>query len=498
MALRRRLNSFLKDRAGQFGMVAAIAFPTLFAGVAMAVDLTNLLRMGTELQDANDTAVLYAARYYQTEKKLPTIAETEAFIEANYNGDVINTKLSFDKETNDFILTSEASFKPLVMGFFQSGPETTSALSKATLGVAGILEFSLALDTTESMKFEGRMDGLKVAARNFVNMLYDVQDRGAEVKGAIVPFSRYVNVGISRRNAAWMNVPPDIDTRKTERECKTNRPRVGWTNCRTVTWPARVINHPAKPPSCWTTDGVRQCNGGSPAWTENRPAGSRQECDPVYGAEVTTCKNVTSGSLITWHGCVGSRDFPHNVSDELFQGRKFPGLLDVTCSDELLPLTANRTVLLNKIDALTPRDNTYIPEGIMWGMRTLTAWAPFTEARGPSSPKSDTDADPHAIRKALIIMTDGANTLSPQGAWHTGGDVALADKHTLEACNEAKKQGLEVYTIAFGSSMSAGIKALLDACASEDDMSFVASDAAALNKAFKDIADKLLAIRLTQ
>jgi Flp pilus assembly protein TadG len=493
----RRLKSFAKDRSGNFTMVAAISIPTLFAAVAMAVDITNVVRMGTELQDANDTAVLYAARHFQTEDKLPTNGQAEKFIEANYEGDATNVMLSFDKKTNEFTLTSEASFKPYIMGMFNRGTETSYALSKATLGVSGILEFALALDTTESMKYEGRMDGLKAAARNFVTMLYDVKDQGGDVRGAIVPFSRYVNVGVSRRKESWMDVPADIDTRKTERQCTTNTPTIGWTNCRTVTWPAQTINHPAKPSSCWMNDGVRVCNSGSAAWTEYKPAGSTQKCDPIYGTSVTTCNNVTTGRLITWHGCVGSRDYPYNVTD-VFQGRKFPGLLDVTCADELMTLSDNRSMLLSKINNLTPADNTYIPEGVMWGMRTLTAWAPFTDGRGPSSRNENSESATHEIRKALIIMTDGANTLSTQGAWHTGGDVALSDKYMLEACEEAKSQNLEVYTIAFGSSMTASIKALLDVCATDPEMSFVATDATALNEAFKDIADQLLAIRLTE
>jgi Flp pilus assembly protein TadG/predicted Fe-Mo cluster-binding NifX family protein len=500
------INRFLADKRGNFPIMAVIAFPVIFGSVAFSVDIMNNLRMRTELQNANDTAVLYATRSFQETKAVPSTILVEKFIKANFNGPLQNVKVSFDKTKNEMKLTSQSAQTPYMMNYFGNHSSVLNVESRATLGVAGILEFSLALDTTESMMYDGRMDGLKVAAKNFVQLLFDVKDRGADVKGAIVPFSRYVNVGVSRRNEAWMDVPADVDTRKTVEKEKKETPIIGWKDCVTKTYPAQTINHPAT--NGWTEnrDGVIIQHAGTAAWTEYKQAGSWQDCKPIYGPEKTVKWTETSGKLYTWNGCVGSREYPYNVQED-YGNRKFPGLMDVSCADELQPLTGIRGQLISTIAKLKPSDNTYIPEGIMWGTRTLTHSMPFSEAKAPDPSASAVTKD----RKALVIMTDGDNTLSPNlaseggnnnmspnTAWHKGTNVALANQYTLAACNEAKSKGIEVYTISFGTSVSAAVKDLLEQCASKSDFSFQASNAAALNTAFKDIADQLLSVRLSQ
>ena len=396
-------------------------------------------------------------------------------------------------------LTSTANSKPMLMTYFGFQNNKLDALSQANLGVNGALEFALALDTTESMLQDNRIGGLKVAANNFIDILYDMKDRGADVKGAVVPFARYVNVGVSRRNEIWMDVPRDIDNRSTKRVCRTERPVTGQINCRMVFTPAYVNNIPATPRTCRNVDGFEVCTPGQPARTENVAARNDRVCDNVYGAAVTTCRNETTGRLLTWKGCVSSRPYPLNVKDA-FDGDKFPGVLDVTCASEIQPLSASRSVLTAKINGLVPIDDTYIPEGVMWGMRMLTKAQPFDEGRPATS-----NAKP--VRKALVVMTDGKNTLSPvtrrnsnsaNNIVHNGSDETMANQYTTESCNTAKAAGIEVYTISFGNQVPNNIRELLEACATTPQLYFHASNAAALNDAFNKIADELLSIRLTQ
>ena len=397
---------FKTDRRGNFAMITAIAFPAVFACVAFGVDVANVLRLRTELQNANDTGVLFATRYFQVNNKLPTDAQVLEFVQANYTGGTVsNIKMVFDRQDNRMTVWSGSNSKPMLMTYFGFTNTKVDAVSQANLGVNGALEFSLALDTTESMLEDDRIGGLKTAANNFVNILFDMKDRGADVKGAIVPFARYVNVGTSRRNEPWMDVPRDIDTRKTTRVCRVERPVIGQINCRMVFTPAYVNNIPATPRTCRNVDGFEQCTPGQPARTENVAARNDRVCDPVYGAEVTTCRNETKGQLITWKGCVSSRPYPLNVTDA-YDGTKFPGILGMNCASEVQPLTSSRNVLTGKINGLVPMDNTYIPEGVMWGMRMLTKAEPFDEAKPATG-----NAKP--VRKALVVMTDGKNTLSP-------------------------------------------------------------------------------------
>jgi hypothetical protein len=74
----------------------------------------------------------------------------------------------------------------------------------------------------------------------------------------------------------------------------------------------------------------------------------------------------------------------------------------------ITPLTdvstaAGKTAIKNSIDAMTPTDNTNIPEGMAWGWRVLSHGPPFTEGRPETEKGND---------KVVIVVTDGANTYS--------------------------------------------------------------------------------------
>ncbi|MGL4405438.1 MAG: TadE/TadG family type IV pilus assembly protein, partial [Notoacmeibacter sp.] len=181
---------FAGDRGGNFSLLGVLAFPVMFSGVALSVDIANNLRARSDLQNANDTAVLFATRFYQEKKAVPSVDTVTKYITANFSGQLQNVKVEFSAIKSEMTVNAESVQKPMMMNYFGNHNSILKAESKATLGVAGILEFALALDTTESMNYENRIGGLKIAARNFVNMLYDVKDRGADVKGAIVPFAR--------------------------------------------------------------------------------------------------------------------------------------------------------------------------------------------------------------------------------------------------------------------------------------------------------------------
>ena len=507
----KKLGEFKKDKRGNFAMMLVIAFPAIFGAIVMAVDVADNIRSHADLQNANDTAVLFAMRYYQVNERLPSILEVRDFLDTNFEDPILTTNISFDAERTEITLNSSTNSNFLLANYFGTRNRPLKAVSKAALGVEGILEFSLALDTTKSMQYDGRIQGLKVAANEFVNMIFDVADVGADVKGAIVPFARYVNLGMSNAGASWLNVPADIDTRQTVRQCSTSTPIVGYTPGTETCWPASTINHPATgetcypatPPSCYVDDGVQVCSGGSAAycnpgsaaWTQNISAGCSTPQTPIYGQPVETCNDVTTGQLYTWQGCVGSRNYPKLVRDA-HNGDNFEGVMTtpngpyVTCPTEVLPLTDVRSQLLAKINALVPDENTYIPQGVMWGSRTLTPQLPFTEGRSQAS-------STRKIRKALVVMTDGTNTVSPNNKYHNAASVSRANNLTEEACDEAKANDLEVYTITFGPSVDNTIKNLMKACATKNDMYIHASNSAALSDAFKDIADRLLSVRLT-
>jgi Flp pilus assembly protein TadG len=203
------VSRFLRNRKGNFGMILAFAFPAVIASVALGVDVTNTLSTKTQMQDANDSAVLAATRYFKETRLQPSMATIQAFLDGNSSLKVVAKTLTFDKARSEFTLTSEATADTFLMGYFGTGDFTYGAISKASLGFSETLEFALALDTTGSMSVDGKMDALKSAAGDFIDIMFNAKDHGAEIKGGIVPFAQYVNVGVGNRGETWLDVPPD-------------------------------------------------------------------------------------------------------------------------------------------------------------------------------------------------------------------------------------------------------------------------------------------------
>ncbi len=184
-----------------------------------------------------------------------------------------------------------------------------------------------------------------------------------------------------------------------------------------------------------------------------------------------------------WSGCVMDRDQPYDASDAGAEQGKTGTLYPAAVCDQptlarIQPLTSNWDTLNGTIAAMTPVGYTNVTIGAVWGLATLSAGAPFTEAVA-SKPR---------LSKYMILLTDGDNTenrfTSSQGA---------IDDRTREACSNAKASGVKVYTVR----VIAGNRGLLRNCASDPSMYFEVSNASQLGPVFQQIAAEISQIRLT-
>ena len=196
-------------------------------------------------------------------------------------------------------------------------------------------------------------------------------------------------------------------------------------------------------------------------------------------------------SNAVWRGCVGSRQSP---SDEIVKKggpHKYVAVGDVPCGAEVLPLVSNQTLVDAKIDEMSAKGNTYIPAGLLWGWNVLDSDDPIDGGMTESQMRKS------GGQKAIVLMTDGENTISPTYPFHNGGDRAYSDALTAKLCANAKAENIQIYTVAF-QVPSEAIKTLLKSCASEPSMAFDAGDAVALNSAFDAIGDRLANLYLSK
>ena len=186
-----------------------------------------------------------------------------------------------------------------------------------------------------------------------------------------------------------------------------------------------------------------------------------------------------------WTGCVGSRLAPLNV--RIGSVGDVPGLVGVNCPSELQPLTQNMNNVRRAINNLNAEGWTYMPAGIGWGWRTLTPQAPFVEASRQDQSKTD---------KIMVVMTDGTNTRSQSGIGHGGQSQRDADKTTEQMCDNAKRDNITIYTIAYEIT-DTKTQNLLKECSSGPENFFNASNATQLRDAFKQIGVSLSNLRIS-
>ncbi len=197
-----------------------------------------------------------------------------------------------------------------------------------------------------------------------------------------------------------------------------------------------------------------------------------------------------------WKGCVGSRPSPLDAEIEA-DSDKYAGVMSQNCPEPIIPLTDDFAFLKTTINNMSLHSGTYIPGGLLWGWHILDDKKPFDEALSDSVRKK------LGGRRAIILMTDGDNTRQstpasqPDHESCNAGECPIADSLVTSVCNNAKADGVLIYTVGFQVPTDA-TKALLRDCASEPAKAYDAQDGAALKAAFSDIVSELGRLRLTQ
>lgn len=464
----RPLVNLAGNRAGNVAILFAILLVPLLVAAGMGLDMMRTGEVRTDLKEATDAGLLAAARAKLkddslSDEELTDIARRHFDANKGAVGEVLIEVFDFeyDASTKAATLAAKGRIRTAIMGVAGRPYMNFDILSSAEVVRPRSLEVVLALDNTGSME-GAKLDSLKSSAHDLVETL--MADADNKVKVGLVPFSRHVNIGVSRRNEPWLNIAGDGTW--DENACSVDEPAATAAGC-------------SEQASTCKRDGKKyDCK----EWV--CPAG-----DPPY-----TCSTATHGT--SWMGCVGSRNGALEIEDRDFLSNPVPGVNNVSgwpdCPSEVFPMTVNKASVLARIDAMIATGATYIPGGLFWAQALISSEEPFTEGQS-----YDEMANKSGV-KAIVLMTDGENTASPGGdGSHYENDTAKADDTTRDLCAEIKEQSVVLYTIAFDVT-DAGTLDMLRDCATSPDSFFNASDSAALSSAFGEISDNLKELALTQ
>lgn len=484
---------FRRDEAGATVTMFAFAGVVLICMAGVVMDYGRLTKAHSGLQAATDSAALAAARL--PSKDAATMrAAAEKFFVANTAGlggqNIQITKFDFQESTGTVTIESSGVLDTSLMAIAGIKTMAYSTRAAALKEVTGTVEMALVLDNTWSMSDSAGGGGskitvLKSAAKNLINTI--LTQGGSNVKIGIVPFADYVNVGVGNRNQNWVSVPADYSVTNTT-------PAVPYT-CTTVT--TKQVCTKGAPKTCTsTTDGVVSTYDCTPQTCVQQPVTPYQSCSGGTPAKTT----VTN---YKWFGCVQSRKTGELRLNDSEPTSPYPGFLGTSqrCLNPIVPLTSDKTVLTAAIDSLIIniggyKPSTYIPGGLIWGVNVLSPTAPFSEGKAY-------DTANKMPRKALVLMTDGANTMyfrasdgTHQNATNSG-HVTTTNNDTSKICEYAKSKKIEVFTVAFAVTDVAA-KTMLQGCASSSGHYYDATDSAALTAAFQSIGQSLTSLRLSQ
>ena len=464
------IKAFFTNRNGNVAMLFGLMLIPMLIGAGVGIDMMRAGQVRSQLGDATDAALLAAAR---AKLKDETLTNEQAaviarrYFDSNASG-ITSTyidEFEFEADEEVFRLKVIGRVKTTLLGI--SGREfmPINIENEAKVAPPRALEVVLVLDITQSM--EGtKLDALTDSAKDLVDNI--MADTDNSVLVGLAPFSSHVNIGISRATEPWIDVPADETW--TYESCDIDEDAALAASCFEETETCYNDGIPT-PCTYWT------CPNNDPA--------------PMI------CETVTDTA--TWLGCLGSRPHPLNILDEDYFTNPVPGVLETggpECPTEVLPMTTDKTTVLAALDEFDADEDTYIPSGLFWGQALISPEAPFTEGRSYS------DISNEGGVKAIVLMTDGDNTLSPDfdpgdRGEHDHDDVHQANSFTIELCDEIKSHGVILYTIAFEITDSATL-GMVEDCATNPSAYFGADNATELSDAFGLIGNNLVELALTK
>jgi Flp pilus assembly protein TadG len=524
------LRKFIDDRSGSYAILASIVSIPLLLAVGLSIDYVNISRVKAELQQSIDSAALAVAREGDGISQARAQVIAANFLQENFSLPHSAPSVTI---TGTDILVRSSAVVPINFGGLFGTPNVTIHAHAGTSITYANYEIALVLDTTGSMA-GGKLAAMKDAVTGMIDTMEAQNTRPNGLKFSIVPFSSRVNVGaqygpaydhdtgaVNRQPAAWLDAKADSPVSQQDLEPGVSRfvmmkhLDVDWGGCvearaSTAAKPYDVNDaapNPADPASLFI-----------PAFASDEPD-SGSFSNSYVSDSPAGIGSGTPYQRMQRYGAAYAAGFKTlSFADQVLASNAWPapGVSGLSSSNgpnyacevqPMVPLTTNFNALRAKVASLAAKGNTNILEGAIWGWRTLSSRAPFTEGR----PESEV-----GVEKILVLLTDGTNTLGERsnalGSLYsaygyladgrlgiTGGSTAqitnAMNAKTLQACANAKADGIEIYTIRLEEPNVTTGNMLRD-CATDADHYVDVPNRALLDDAFAKIKDRIALVRL--
>ena len=464
---KRGVLAFLRGRRGSLLTWASFLMVPLIGFVGLGVGTARGYMVRARLAQSLDAAALAAGRQTADTQKAEEIAKTvfkanfpTGYMDAALTGPTIT--FNADKDT---VTASATAVIPTY--FVHIVGQTTFTVNAST----EVTRKTVHMDVVISIDVSGSMDsyigGVKkidaasTAARTLVDAMFGTADQKDLLKMGLVTWNSNarildINSSYNRSQATSKTVPSYDD------------PTTASTATKTTVWFAK----------------------DSPVPLFTRPANGWKGC--VHARFLGESNEANNADLFVSTGKFGTKDWVawkpafNNSNGDAMQ-----------CpSQGIQRLTSIRGQMISAIQAVkNPSGNTDLAVGLHWGWALLgISGSPFT-GDGTAPPK---EGEGQLIR-AIVLMTDGANTQDDQDAYQGALSASKLNDRTKTIAQRIKSEGVVIYGIQFGYK-DGPQEELMKQVASGPGSPYYqyAPDAAALQAAFQEIGNHLSKLRISK
>ncbi len=551
---------FLRSKRGNVAMMFAIALMPLMIGAGAGLDFARAMMVRQQMGASLDAAALAIG---STTGLNSTTAQALAqkYFDANYTVDTaqyghvtINPPVY---DANGSVTITATNNMPTVLMKLAGITAVPVSTSSTVVWGQTKLWVSLVLDNSGSMcqpdsqpcndttNTSTKIYQLKEATKTMLTKLEAVSSTAGDVRVAIVPFARSVDVGTANAAASWLywgfweaqpanaalngvtdlNGPNDACPWSTGTKgfyCTTGSANGSSKNvdgggnnvipasgllCPSLdngNFNADQMNHYYN--GCFSsadTGAVTQVSSGSSATcTVSGHKYNNCSCSGSGSSKKCKAKNYLHTWVVnnhnTWGGCVTDRVMDHDISVSTPSSANTTGYPAANPSNRVsstncmygdtVPLGYSWSDLADKVDALQAKGATNQAIGVAHGWQMLVPNGPFG---APALPANTT--------RYIILFSDGLNT---QNRWWGDGSTegttedGYIDTRMGLACAAAKADGVVIYTL-YVHTGGGGNSGPLQSCASDLSKYYDLTSSAQIATAFADITKKITNVRVS-
>jgi Flp pilus assembly protein TadG len=528
MASQSVISRFVRNERGSTMILFGLTISVAVGFVGIAVDGARWHSARRMTSQAIDSAVLVGARHMQVNPgdtaNAILAAQTYYTTNTRKRAPIVSDTVTFALSDNDSAITSQGhatmrtSFLNVV-GIKElelvTPASTKQAKASFRTGLAGSsnIELSLMLDLTGSMCNDGngpcasgtKIDGLRTAASDLINIVVQDIQSPYTSRIAIVPFSTRIRVEPDNGDGSMMKKLTNLDPTWTGWNLDCPNATGGGGGEANGNWscpvyvPVHKTNWKILP--C-VTERAYDSGGG---WINSNV----DYTDDAPGP----------GKWLNAHGGDRSPDFVDssntpNTGDNGQTSAKATSQWNYdsssSCSEApeenaIIPLTSDKTLLQNKIAQFSAVGATSGAASTAWSWYMLSPkWNSVWTGTSQPGPYSDVTATQSngapVLRKVAVLMTDGAFNAFRSSKEQ---DAAIISNHAKQLCAKMKEQHIEIFTVGFALDALTGTQRpiaedMLKSCGTDLSHFYSSLTVPELQAAFRDIAVKVTPIRLTQ